>query len=291
MTATELRTLVQRLFEENRLGPVYSAAGRRISLGELEQRALDDPGFAGQLVQWFSDAGELLPSFISRPALVRANRFLLTPDSSEIDLVVAWAYSLNLAASAAQSDLLRAIVLCPDQMPESAAELLGIDPEVVSLFIELFWDVVERRQAAFFIPRLLRRRRSVDSSRAWRRDGRTVDLLQVAHEMKSVDAVLAAAGISKLDCAQSKSLLARRRSLRLKSVAASVALGRISQRQNPHLKTVLRQIAARRHVQTNAKNEPDISPAESVQLVIDQMREATSSPSTIEATSINDEEL
>jgi hypothetical protein len=65
MTGKEIRMMVRRLFKEGPLAPVYRAAGRRVSVDEMERLALVDPDFGGHLVSWFSDAGERLPNFIT----------------------------------------------------------------------------------------------------------------------------------------------------------------------------------------------------------------------------------
>ena len=116
--------LVQRLFKEGLIVPVYRAAGRRVSVDEIERRALVDPGFGGHLVSWFSSAGERLPDFITQPALVGAHQFLLEPGRPNADVKVALAYAINLPGSEPQRDLVRAILLCDAEILNGTRRLM-----------------------------------------------------------------------------------------------------------------------------------------------------------------------
>ena len=143
--------VVQRLFKEGLIVPVYRAAGRRVSVDEMERRALVDPGFGGHLVSWFSSAGERLPDFITQPALVGAHQFLLEPGRPNADVKVALAYAINLPGSEPQRDLVRAILLCDGATLESTAALLQVDAEVVSLFEALHWNVLDRKRERHYV--------------------------------------------------------------------------------------------------------------------------------------------
>jgi hypothetical protein len=282
MTGKEIRMVVQRLFKEGLIVPVYRAAGRRVSVDEMERRALVDPGFGGHLVSWFSSAGERLPDFITQPALVGAHQFLLEPGRPNADVKVALAYAINLPGSEPQRDLVRAILLCDGATLESTAALLQVDAEVVSLFEALHWNVLDRKRERHYVGRLCGQFRlgsTPGGVQACDADG--LVLRRIAYELGSPEAVLAKAGVLPLnDRVRVQTLLQRLRSARLASAAQGVALEQISDKDNPDLKAVLRRIAARKKTDQEAGTLPTISADESVRMILEDLIRAGSTQTT-----------
>ncbi|MHC1767260.1 MAG: hypothetical protein AB9869_23765 [Verrucomicrobiia bacterium] len=158
MTSDEIRRLVHQLPPDC---PYYALRAfrndpdrvRNSTLADRLAVALSDVAFGWNVGAAYAEAGLDTPPFITESAIVRATGWLLYPDSW--DVAVAEAQALNMPDSRTQRDLLRALLCCRDATLEQIADQCRIDPDVLGLFSELFWNV--RLNEPLFVAQLLYR--------------------------------------------------------------------------------------------------------------------------------------
>ncbi len=225
------------------------------------------------LVKSYADEQLPLPDFVSQTALLRANRCLLEPD--QLDLNVALAHMLSLPGSRAQTRPLQALMICDDVTTEDLASICGYDVEVIRYYDSLFWNVYDRKQELPYIRRLYTQSGAGGRSSHGAAQDDSEDLLMLAYNTRSVDLVLVEAGVSH-PCREKLSpqtLYKKIREKRLRSALAGVAMGAVSDQENPALKAALR--IMRKSGSEKAlekKGIPQMTPAESVRYVFDKIR-------------------
>ena len=151
--------------------------------------SLFEPALGWQVAKSFADERQLLPPCISPALWRRANQYLLNPGPA--DLPLALAHMLSLPSSRPQSTVLQALMLCEGPTCENLAPLCELELEVIQCYDSLFWNVLDRKQDWHYVDRIYPR-----SGPAAARDGSQINLLSLARESRSVDAVPERGGFS-----------------------------------------------------------------------------------------------
>ena len=261
MTAVEIRAWLKLLPEDS---PYWAWLRRQRptdgGLRSLEKRirlSLRDPAVGFHLVQSYAQTGLPLPAFITEPALLRANRFLLCPEP--IDINMALAHSLTLPQTSNQRDLLRALLLTRDITVEEIAARCDMECDVIHLFHVLFWFCRNRGEEVLY--GLI----GVDQS-----EGQPVDLgqklLRIAHQDGRAERVLAAAGLTR--STDQKPLAALQEDVwtgLLKLADEGVKRRRFRRADNPALGYCLQILGTKKH-EAKDKSKPGITLAEALRL-------------------------
>jgi hypothetical protein len=157
MKVSEIRRLVHQLPPNcpyfRRAFPDDPAKLRNSTRTDRLAIILNDVAFGWNLGSSYAEAGLDTPRFITQTAVVRANGWLRHPECTDFNVTEAQA--LNMPDSKAQRDLLRALLCCRDVSLQEIAAACEIDPDVLGLFDQLFWNFRDRAGESLFVAQLL----------------------------------------------------------------------------------------------------------------------------------------
>ena len=120
---------------------------------ELTHACLYDPAFGFHFIRSFVEAGRQLPSSVCDKALLLAY-WWHTAGGPE-DPGVSEALRIGLPWNTRMQDVLQALLLIPDLKSEVICRLVTITPEALRLYIDLFFNVIDRRNEPDYIRQLV----------------------------------------------------------------------------------------------------------------------------------------
>lgn len=214
---------------------------RNSTLATRQAAALNDVALGWNLASSYAEAGLDTPPFITQTAVVRANCKLLYPDCK--DAAVTNAEVFNTPEFKPRRNLLQALLCCPGTSVQDIAGQCHIDPDVLSLFEQLFWNVRDRLEEKLYINQLLYKNTRFPGPGV--RDQEQADpglrLCRLGYE-KGITAVLHAAGVLRLEDGQgdTRRLYEDLEQKLLLQASLGVAQGLVSPAGNPCLPSAMK---------------------------------------------------
>ena len=252
----------QRAFRDEPDKIQRSSAAQRVDL------ACADPGFALHVAESYATAALPLPDLPWPCAVPRAYAFLRGANSSDVNMALA--LQLNLPEKRIHRDLLRALLICPDNTLQELADLCRLRLDMVSLFETLSWNCRDRCQERIYLAQICHMP-GFGRATLWPRATQDLGshLLQTAYRTGRTQQVLAAAGFAPGQAADSsvETLQNQIVDTMLASVVEGLDAEKVSKSDNPLLEPVLSIVAARykeKIIAPTAMQRP--SPAEAIRL-------------------------
>ncbi len=274
MTRDEVQGLAQQLPGN---GPYYQLAfwdeAEKLQSSSAAQRvdlACADPAFALHVAESYATAGLALPDLPWPCAVPRAYEFLREPNSSAVNMALA--LQLNLPEKRIQRDVLRAVLICPDNTLQELAHRLRLRLDVLSLFETLTWNCRDRCHERIYLAQICQMP-GFGRASVWPPETQDFGshLLQTAYRVGRTELVLAAAGLAPGQTADSsiETLQNQIVETMLASVVDGLDAEKVSKSDNPLLEPVLRFVARQKEEITEMTAQAPMqrpNPAQAIKL-------------------------